>query len=153
MAKNYITKETLKRIEDELNYLKTEKRQEITARLKQAISFGDLKENAAYDEARDAQGFLEGKIMELESLIRNSVILEKGNNDAVKIGNVVTIIDKKSKEKDKYTIVSPPEADPINGKISAESPMGIAMSNLKKGDTFKVDIPSGKIEYSILEIE
>lgn len=149
--KNYLSKEGLEKIKKELEYLKTVKREEITARLKQAISFGDLKENAAYDEAREAQGFVEGKIMELENILNNSEVVEKKTNGLVEIGSTVTISN--GKEEDKYTIVSPPEADPFKGNISSESPLGKSLLGLKVGDSASINTPDGKVGYKILNVE
>ena len=148
---NYLTKEGLEKLKKELQELKTTKRKEISERLKHAVSFGDLKENAAYHEAKDAQAFLEGKIMELQKLINSAVIAKKGNKDKVQIGDIVTI--KNSDIEDKYTIVGQAEADPLKGKISSESPIGKALLNRKVGESFEFDFSEGKIRYKVLKIE
>ncbi len=165
---NYLTKEGLEKLKKELEELKTTKRKEISEKLKHAISFGDLKENAAYHEAKDSQAFLEGKIMELQKLINSAVIAKIGNKEKVQIGDTVTIESSDSEDKsrtfppsvkpngkvrDKYVIVSPAEADPIKGKISSESPLGKAILNLKAGEGFEFDSPGGKIKYKVLKIE
>ena len=150
----HITKEGLEKLKKELDYLRNEKRKEIAARLKHAASFGDLKENAAYTEAKEAQGFLEGKILELTHIIKNAKIINKGNTDKVQIGSTVTIAGKEQpSQKERYMIVGRAEADPFAGKISAESPLGKKMINLKIGDSFKVETPEGIIRYEILKIE
>ena len=148
---NYLTKEGLEKLKKELEELKTTKRKEISEKLKHAISFGDLKENAAYHEAKDSQAFLEGKIMELQKLINSAVIAKIGNKEKVQIGDTATI--KSSDSEDKYTIVSPAESDPLKGKISSESPLGKTILNLKAGDSFEFDCPGGKIKYKVLKIE
>ncbi len=154
--KNYLTKEGLEKLKKDLDYLKTVKRKEIAKNLKHAVSFGDLKENAAYDEAKEAQGFAEGKISELEFLIKSAVIIEKPAKNKIQIGSTVIVVkscDKKNLKKEKYTIVGPPEANPLEGKISAYSPLGKAVLGFKKGDNFIVETPEGKVKYKIIKIE
>ena len=156
MAKQYITKEGLEKVKKELADLKNNKRKEIAERLRYTSSFGDLKENAAYHEARDAQGFLEGRIQELEEIVRSAKIIEKGSGATVEIGSTVTIESsyaKASEDKETFTIVGPAEADPMSGKISAESPLGKALLDRKEGDDFSFQSPEGKIEYKVLKIE
>jgi len=153
---NYLTKEGLEKLKKELDYLKTTKRQEIAERLKRAISYGDLKENAAYDEAKDAQGFLEGRILELKNLIKDAVIIKKGGGKTVVIGSTVAVtqdLKGKKPETETFTIVGPVESNPLAGKISSESPLGKPMIGLKKGDIFKVNTPDGEIKYKIVEIK
>lgn len=153
---NYLTEEGLEKLKKELEYLKTIKRREIAERLKHAASFGDLKENAAYDEAKDAQAFLQGRILELGKLIKTAIIIKNEIKDRVRVGTSVTIardFDKKKTEKERYTIVGQVEADPFVGKISADSPLGKNLLNLKEGDIFKVETPEGKIEYKVIKIE
>ena len=152
----YITKEGLEKLKQELDYLKTTKRKEIAERLKQAIAFGDLSENAAYHEAKEAQAFMEGRILELEEIVRNAVIISNGKNkDAVNIGSTVALemVACDKKEKFKFTIVGMQEANPSEGKISNESPLGKALLGRKKDETVEVDTPTGKIKYKILKIE
>jgi len=151
---NYLTKEGLEKLKKELEYLKTTKKKEIAERLRHAISFGDLKENAAYTEAKDAQAFLEGRILELEALIKTAVVIKNGARDEVQVGSKVTIsqIGKDSSE-EKFAIVGSAEADPLAGRISVDSPMGKIMLGLKPGDTFKIKTPEDKIKYKIIKIE
>lgn len=150
-----MTKGGLEKLKKELEYLKTTKRKEIAERLRYTASFGDLKENAAYDEAKDAQGFLEGRISELKKLTRDALIIESRGGTKVEIGSTVVIseiVDNQEKEKEKFTIVGQVEADPLSGKISVESPLGKSLLNLKAGDVFVFQSPAGKAKYKILEI-
>lgn len=152
----YFTKEGLEKLKKELEYLKTAKRREIAERLKQAASYGDLSENFAYQEAKESQGFLEHRIREVENLIGDATIIEKDNNDKVQAGATVTVakdLNKKRLTKEKFTIVGPAEADPLSGKISAESPLGEKMLNRKEGEIFQVKTPEGIIKYKIIKIE
>jgi transcription elongation factor GreA len=148
---NYISKEGLEKLKKELEYLQNNKRKELAARLKHAISFGDLKENFAYQEAKDEQGFLEKRILELKKLINSAIVIDKKIGDRVEIGSVVTIKSKSRKET--YTIVSPPEANPSEGKISCQSPLGKMMIGRKVGDSFDFQTQEGKIKYTIDKIE
>jgi transcription elongation factor GreA len=148
----YLTQEGLEKLKKELDYLKTVKRTEIAERLKHAIAFGDLTENAAYHEAKEAQGFLEGRILDLEEEIRNSVIIsDEKKKDSVNIGSTITL--EKNGEKLKFKIVGVQEADPTGGKISNESPLGRAILDRKKGEVVEVETPLGRTKYKILKIE
>jgi len=157
--KQYLTRESFEKFKKELEYLKTAKRRELAKRLEQAISFGDLTENAAYHEAKESQAFLEGKILELEDLVRNAEIIEKNEKGGwVQVGSVVylnNLAEKKKifKKAEKFEIVSPAEADPLTGKISSESPLGKVLLNKPKGAIVEVLTPTGKIKYKILKIE
>lgn len=153
---NRITKEGLERLSKELEDLKTVKRMEVAEKLKHAISFGDLSENAAYSEAKEAQQFLEHRIAELSQLIKNAVIAEEKQGDKTQIGSKVTIVEvlkDKSNHEEKYIIVGATEADPLKGKISPDCPLGKAMMNHKVGDTFNFETPGGKIKYKIVAID
>lgn len=151
--KKYFTAEGLEKLKKELDYLKNEKRKEIAGRLKLSSSYGDLSENADYQDAREAQGFLEGRISELEDLIRNAVVVDKKNIDLVQVGSVVLIneIDN-PKVKEKFEIVGAEEANPFENKISPESPFGKAMLNRSRGEIIEVKTPRGILRYKILEI-
>lgn len=149
--KNFLSKEGLEKLKKELEFLQNDKRKEMAARLKHAISFGDLKENFAYHEAKEQQGFLEGRIQELKHLINTSQIIEKNESGLVQIGSEVTLKSKDST--DKYSIVSPPEADPFKNKISSESPLGKLLMGKKKGDKFDFPLPDGVIKYTIDKID
>jgi transcription elongation factor GreA len=152
-----VTKEGLKKLKDELDYLKTVRRQEVAQRLKEAISYGDLSENAEYEEAKNEQAFVEGRILELEQKIKNAkIISEKTESRAkeVKIGSTVTVRNKTDKdEPETYTIVGSTEADPIEHKISNESPIGKGLLNKMKGDVVEVATPAGKVKYEVLKVD
>ncbi len=148
----YITKEGLEKLKEELNCLKTVKRKEIAEKLKHAISFGDLSENAAYHEAKESQAFLEGQILDLQEVIHNSVVISgTKNKDVVDIGSTVEI--EKDNEKLKFQIVGAHESNPSEGKISNESPLGKALLSRKRGEVVEVEAPTGKIKYKIRKIE
>ncbi len=156
-----ITKEGLKKLKEELEFLKTTKRQEIAQRLKEAISYGDLSENAEYEEAKNDQAFIEGRILELEKQIKNARIITEGaamksaggGGKAIDIGSIVTVKNKTDgDEAETYTIVGSMEADPIEHKISNESPIGKALLGREKGDIVDVIAPAGKFKYEILKV-
>lgn len=150
MAK-YLTKEGLEKLNKELEYLKNVKRKEVAIRLKEAISQGDLKENAGYDSAKDEQGFVEARIRELKGIISQSEVIEKKESDKVQICSCVSL--SSAAGEDKFQIVSSEEADILENKISFKSPLGRALLNKKKGARVKVNTPGGKKEYKIIEIE
>ncbi len=148
----FLTPEGLKKLKKELDYLKEVKRKEIAERLEKAISYGDLTENAEYHETKEAQGFLEGRILELEELMNNAVIISKERkNGLAQIGS--TILVKSGQEKEKFKIVGAEEADPFVGKISIDSPLGKAIFNQSKGAIVEVLTPQGKLQYKILKID
>lgn len=155
-----ITKEGLEKLKEELNFLKEVKRKEVAERLKEAISYGDLSENAEYEEAKNEQAFIEGRILELEEKIKYAKIIEdttkKGGAGAtVQLGSVVVIqnLSSRSNQDQEYTIVGSTEADPINHKISNVSPVGKALLEQKVGEVVKVMAPAGVIEYKIIKIK
>ena len=153
-----VTKEGLKKLKDELEHLKTERRQEVAQRLKEAISYGDLSENSEYEEAKNEQAFVEGRILELEMKIKNAKIISEKKIDTkrgkeIDIGSTVTLQNKTDNEEpEKYTIVGSTEADPLDHKISNESPIGKALLNRRKGDTVDINSPSGIIRYEVLAV-
>ncbi len=154
-----ITKEGLKKLREELDFLKTTKRQEIAARLKEAISYGDLSENAEYEEAKNDQAFIEGRILELENQIKNArlisdaAIAKASKGKIIDISSTVTVRNKTDDdEPETYTIVGSMEADPIDHKISNESPIGKALLGREKGDVVDVVAPAGKFQYEILKV-
>jgi len=151
----YITPEGLEKIKKELDYLKNVERKEIAKRLKRCASFGDLTDNAEYLEAKEAQGFLEGRILELESLIRNCIVVtDKKNIGLVQIGSTVLIGNQNNpKERQVFKIVGVREGIPWENKISIESPLGKALFNKTKGAVVELDTPEGKIKYKILKID
>ncbi|MEW6401991.1 MAG: transcription elongation factor GreA [Chloroflexota bacterium] len=149
----YLTPEGEAKLRAELAELTGTRREELAQRLRSAIQMGDLSENADYHKAKEDQGFLEGRIQEIEAILRNAVIIEKsGNVDVVSIGNHVTIQENGS-DPETYHVVGAKEADPRNGKISNESPIGRAIMDHKVGDVVEADTPGGKMKFKILKIE
>lgn len=149
---HYLTPERLKKLKDELEDLKINRRAEISERLKRAKELGDLSENSEYMEARESQGQLEQKIYELEETVRNAVLIKKtSQSDAISIGS--TIIVEKNGEKFKFTLVGANEARPEAGFISNESPLGAAFLNKKAGEEIEIVVPVGKVVYKIISIE
>jgi transcription elongation factor GreA len=150
---NYLTPEGEAKLNAELQELKGAKREELSKRLRSAIQMGDLSENADYHKAKEDQGFLEGRIQEIEAILRNTVIIEKSSGqDYVFIGSHVTI-QEGSDDPETYHLVGPTEADPRKGKISHESPIGRALMDKKVGDIAEAETPGGKIKFKILKIE
>ena len=149
----YLTPEGAARLKQELEELKGPRRQELARRLRSAIQMGDLSENADYHKAKEDQGFLEGRIQEIEYLLRNAVIIEpNAGGDVVSIGSHVTIQETDGAD-ETYHVVGAKEADPRNGKISNESPIGRALMDHKVGDVVQAETPGGKISFKILKIE
>jgi len=154
--KNYImTYNGVRKTEAELNYLKTVKRKEITDKIKNALQYGDLSENSEYDEAKNEQAFLEGRILQLENILKNAIIIDENEIDLenVNVGAIVKVKDQEFNEIQELTIVGSTEADPINYKISNESPIGKGLIGKKIGDVVEIPIPDGIIKYKILEIK
>ncbi len=153
MAKKVnVSKEGYKKLEEELNYLVTVRRSEVAEQLKEARSYGDLSENAEYDEAKNAQALLEARINELEMQISNAVIVEAANADEISIGSRVKLLDLETNEMEELEIVGSTESDPDNGKISDESPIGKAALKKKIGDVFEVQAPIGVLKFEVVEI-
>ena len=150
-----MTASGLKKLEEELNYLKTTKRTEIADKIKVALSFGDLSENSEYDEAKNEQGILEGRIAELEKTLANAVIVDESelSTDTVNVGNKVVIQNKKTKDKITVTLVSGNEINIKEMKISDESPVGKAIIGHKVGETVEAETPAGVVKYKIVEID
>ncbi len=155
--KNFITKEGLKKLKEELNILKKKKRQEIAKRIGEAKEMGDLSENAEYAEAKEAQSLNEQQIAELEQTIRETALIEETRNKTanettiVQIGSTVTV--KNNGQTKCFTIVGSSEANPSQGKVSNESPLGAAFLNHKIGDDIEVKTPGGTVKYKIIKIE
>lgn len=149
-----LTEAGLKKLEEKLEKLKSVRRIEVAERIKQAIDFGDISENSEYEDAKNEQAFIEGEILTLEKMLRNSQIIEddKSNKDTVALGNTVVIKDLEFNEDQVYTIVGSAEADPKELKISNESPVGQAIIGKKIGDTIEVHVPAGVLQYQIVEI-
>ena len=151
MSNNILTKQGLEKLKKELEDSKLNKRKEVSERIKIAREFGDLKENSEYHEARNEQGFIEGRILELENIIKNSEIINsKRSNDVVSIGSNIKV--SKQGNNMEFTILGSTEADPSSGKISVDSPLGKSFLNKKIGDVCKVKLPSGEVEYKIIKI-
>jgi transcription elongation factor GreA len=150
----YLTEEGLEKIKSELEYLTTERREEISERLELAIAHGDLSENADYDYAKQEQAFVEGRIKDLEDSLRRAKIIENdGRVDRVRIGHTVTVVEVGYEdEPESYHIVGIHEADPSNGRISNESPFGRALLGSKAGDTVVAQAPAGEIHLIIKNI-
>lgn len=150
-----LTGEGLKKIEGELEELKTVRRKEVAERIKQALAFGDISENSEYDEAKNEQAWMEERIAKLESVLRNARVIDEKDisGDKVTVGSKVTIKDLDFKEEEEYHIVGSAEADPLEGKISNESPVGIALMNKEVGDTVSVQVPDGVAKYKIISIK
>lgn len=149
-----LTADGLKKLQEKLDFLKGERRQEVAARLKAAIALGDLSENSEYDDAKNEQAFLEGEILELEESIRNSKIIEaSADSNTVSLGAQVVLKDIEFDEVDTYMLVGATEADPDNGKISNESPVGLAIMGQPVGSVVDVGVGENVIQYQIMEIK
>ncbi|HSG17425.1 MAG TPA: transcription elongation factor GreA [Anaerolineae bacterium] len=150
----YVTEEGLDKIKSELEYLQNERREEISERLELAISHGDLSENADYDYAKQEQAFVEGRIKDLEDSLRRAQIIDHdGRNDKVRVGSTVTVAEEGFEdEEETYHIVGVHEADPTNGRVSNESPLGRALLGAKVGQQIKVNAPDGQIQFTVKAI-
>lgn len=149
-----LTREGLQKLEEEYNLLKGPRRKEIAEKIKVARGFGDLSENAEYDEAKNEQAQNEERIAKIEDMLLHAVVIEdESNTDGkVAIGSTVKLLDKEFNEEMTYTIVGSAEADPIKGLISNVSPVGSSLLGAKKGDIISVNAPGGIIEYEVLDI-
>ncbi|MCD7890008.1 MAG: transcription elongation factor GreA [Oscillospiraceae bacterium] len=150
-----ISRDGFNKLQEELEYLVTVRRKEVAERLKEARSYGDLSENAEYDEAKNEQGMLEAQIADLEVVIANAIIVDDDSLslDEVGVGSIVKIKDFDMDEILEYQIVGSTESDPDNNKISDESPIGKACLKKKIGDVFEVEVPSGTLKFEILGID
>ena len=149
-----LTEEGLKKVQEELHYLKRVKRKEIAEKIRNAVTFGEIAENAEYNSVKNEQSFIEGRILALEKIIENYELIDKEENpDCVLLGSDVLIKDMKSKKECKYTILDYVESEPDCGKISISSPIGRALLGKKKGDLVEVRVPAGHIKYKILDIK
>ena len=149
-----VTKDGLKALQEELDDLKGRGRKEVAERLKEAISYGDLSENSEYEEAKNYQAFVEGRIIELENMIKNAKVVDEKQHSrqVVEIGTRVVVRAKQGKEEQELTIVGATEADPFNSRISSEAPMGAALMGSKAGDTIVVETPDGMAEYEVVKL-
>lgn len=149
-----LTPEGLHKLEEELEVLKGTKRKEIAERIKQAKEFGDLSENAEYDDAKNEQAFVEGRILQIEQMLRSARVIDgqTANSDTVAVGSTVRMKDVAAGDEITYTIVGSAEADPMQDRISNESPVGQALIGRRKGETVTVRVPAGTLKYTILGI-
>lgn len=151
-----LTAEGLRKLEEELDNLRTVRRQEVAERLKVAISYGDISENSEYDDAKSEQAFIEGRIIELEQMINTAIIIDDNagkSKDVVSLGSTVIVKDLETDEEDTYTIVGTTEADPFANRISNESPVGAAILGHKVNTIVQVNTPVGELSYKIIEIK
>ena len=150
-----LTQEGLRKLEDELEMLKSVKRREVAERIKVAIGYGDISENSEYEDAKNEQAFIEGRIITLEKMLRNARIINSDeiDTDVVSIGSTVTVEDLEFGDKMEYAIVGSAESDPLNNKISNESPVGRAILGKKEGTVVDVNVPAGVIQYRIVDIK
>lgn len=151
-----LSPEGLAKLQEELDYLRNVKRKEVAERLKEARSLGDLSENSEYDDARNEQSFVEGRIVQLENTLRNARVIEgaeAGAADEVRLGSTVKLKDLEYGDILEYSIVGSVEADPAQAKISNESPVGKAILGKKKGTVVEVEAPAGNIKYEIIDVQ
>jgi transcription elongation factor GreA len=151
----YLTRDGLVKLQKELDYIRTTRRQEVADRIQMANSIGGTVDNAEYDEAKKEQAFIEGRILDLERIINKSTIIEDVAevSDEVNVGSTVTVMNERRGRKESYYIVGSPEADPSQGKISNLSPIGKALLGTKVGQVAKVQVPAGTINLEILDIQ
>lgn len=149
-----LTEDGLKQLEEELEYLKTKKRKEVSEKIKVALGFGDLSENSEYDEAKNEQAQVEARIVSVENMLKNAIVIDESERDTskVELGATVTIHDIEFDEDITYKIVGPTEADPDEGRLSDESPLGKSLMGKAEGEMIDVDAPAGVIQYKILKI-
>lgn len=151
----FVTKDGLKQLQEELAHLKNVRRKEVAQRLQEAISYGDLSENSEYEEAKNEQAFAEGRILELEEKIKHAKIITHKHGKVVELGSVVVIrrLKPREGEHEEYTLVGSTEADPLNHRISNESPIGAALLDHKVGEEVDVHVPAGKVSYKIVSLK
>lgn len=149
-----LTEDGLKQLEEELEYLKTKKRKEVSEKIKVALGFGDLSENSEYDEAKNEQAQVEAQIVSVENMLKNAIVIDESERDTskVELGATVTIHDIEFDEDITYKIVGSTEADPDEGRLSDESPLGKSLMGKAEGEMIDVDAPAGVIQYKILKI-
>jgi transcription elongation factor GreA len=150
-SQTYLTREGEQKLKIELAELTGPRREELAQRLRSAIQMGDLSENADYHKAKEDQAFLEGRIQEIEYVLRNATIIEKTNSDVVSVGSTVTV-QEDNYDPETYYVVGAKEADPRKGRISNESPIGRALMDHKVGEVVEAETPGGKVKFKILKI-
>jgi transcription elongation factor GreA len=150
-----LTLDGLAKLEKELELLKTVKRREVAERIKQALEFGDISENSEYEDAKNEQGFIEGRILQIEKMLRNAKVIDEQevHADVVTIGSKVTLVESNGTNEMEYMIVGSAEADPEHAKISNESPVGRSVMGQKVGSIVNVNVPMGTIQYKIKAIK
>ena len=150
-----LTSEGYQKTQEELEYLKVVRRKEVAQKIKEARSQGDLSENAEYDAAKEEQAEIEARIVQLDNMLRNAEVITEDelNSGHVSLGNTVVLFDEEFQDEVTYTIVGSAEADPANGRISNESPLGLALIGHIMGDIVEVEAPDGTITFKILGIE
>ncbi|WP_366923304.1 transcription elongation factor GreA [Metallumcola ferriviriculae] len=150
-----LTAQGLKKLEDELEHLKSVKRREIAGRIKQALEFGDISENSEYEDAKNEQAFIEGRIITLEKKLRNARVIDDRDvlTDVVSLGSRVKLKDLENNDELEYSIVSSIESDPADNKISNESPVGKAILGKAVGAVLDVEVPAGTLQYEIIDIK
>ncbi len=156
MAKEFkLSAERLEELQKEIVYLKTVREKEVADQIKEARSFGDLSENSEYDEAKNEQGKLYSRIAEIENILSNYSIIEEHDSDpnAVRLGSRITVLDVEMNVEETYQVVGSQEADPMNGRISEESPFGKALLGKAIGESVLVEAPAGNIEYRVVDIQ
>jgi transcription elongation factor GreA len=155
MTTNYLTAEAYKKLKEELEYLRKVKRKEIAQRVQEAKELGDLSENADYQKAKEDQAALESRIIELEEFLKRAVIIQPKKTDRVEIGSIIEVenLSQSTSKKQVFTIVGSHEAQPLEGRISNESPLGKAFLGKKVGEIIDVETPKGKVQYKILKIK
>lgn len=150
-----LTQDGLRKLEEELENLKSVKRREVAERIKVAIGYGDISENSEYEDAKNEQAFIEGRVITLEKMLRNARIINNDeiDIDIVSIGSIVTVEDMEFGDTMEYAIVGTAESDPLQNKISNESPVGKAILGKKRGTVVEVNVPAGMIQYKIIDIK
>ncbi len=151
----FLTQDGLKKLEEELEHLKSVKRREVAERIKVAIGYGDISENSEYEDAKNEQAFIEGRIITLEKMLRNARIINNDEVDinTVSVGSIVSLKDLEFGDLVEYNIVGTAESDPFQNKISNESPVGKAILGKQKGAIVDVNVPAGVIQYQIMDIK
>lgn len=150
-----LTLDGLAKLEKELEHLKTVRRREVAERIRQALEFGDISENSEYEDAKNEQGFIEGRILSIEKMLRNAKVIDdsEGNTGVVTVGSTVKLVEVNGGAEVEYMVVGSAEADPSKFKISNESPVGRSLMGQKVGSIVNVTVPIGTIQYKILEIK
>ena len=152
MPSNFLTREGLQILQEELDYLRTVKREEVAKRLHEAMEGGELIEDAEYEAAKNEQAFVEGRIQELQDLLANARVIESAKTDTIQVGSKVTI-QEEGNSPEEYMIVGPAEANPRQGRISNESPLGRSLMGHRANDKVRVDAPAGTFTVQVVKVE